>query len=134
MKRLPCMLLAGLVSACAGGMNSSVGTISDRDAQTLGPAVAEFVALRIRPGSSPIAVDWPQGDTTLAPAVQKALTAAGYTVASDAPHRLDYQAGALDDGVLLRLSLDGGDAARFYQRSPTDGLHASGPFSIRAAS
>jgi len=134
MKRMACILLAGLVGACADGMASSVGTISDRDAHTLGPAVADFVALGLQPAAGPIQVDWPQGDVTLAPAVQKALQDRGYTVAAGAPHRLQYQAGTLDDGVLLRLSLDGGDAARFYRRSPMDGLQASGPLSIRTAS
>ena len=135
MRRLACILLAGLLSACADGLTSEVGTISERDAQTLGPAIAEFVALRLRPNAGPIQVDAPRGDVTLAPAVENALRAAGYTVAAGpAPHRLDYQAGALDDGVLLRLSLDGGDAARYFRRSPLDGLQASGPFSIRSAS
>lgn len=133
MKHLSCVLLAGLLSACEGGMTSSVGTISDQDARTLGPAVAEFVRLRLQPSSGAIQLDAPPGDVTLGPSVQRALQVAGYTVAPGSPHRLQYQAGALDDGVLLRLSLDGGDGARFFLRA-TDGLVASGPFSVRAAS
>ena len=52
----------------------------------------------------------------LAPEVKSALERAGYKVRPDnARHRLRYQVVHLDNGVLVRLALDGADAARFYQ-------------------
>src|SRR5271165_2987982 len=130
-KTVPLLLL--LASGCASGMRSYVETITPDDTKTIGEGIVAFVRSRESPASGAIALEGPANDGLLAPEIQSELEAAGYKVGNgDARHRLRYQVTALDDGLLVRLSLDDGDAARFYQRD-FGKLSASGPFTFREA-
>jgi hypothetical protein len=131
-KAIPFLYLL-LVSGCASGLHSYVDTLTPADAKVIGEGVVVFVKERASPNSGAIALEGPHNDALLAPEIQTELEAAGYKVGEDgARHRLRYQVMTLDDGMLVRLSLDSGDAARFYQRS-FGTLSPSGPFTFREA-
>ena len=130
-KTVPLLLL--LASGCASGMRSYVETITPDDTKTIGEGIVAFVRGRESPASGAIALEGPANDGLLAPEIQSGLEAASYKVGNgDARHRLRYQVTTLDDGLLVRLSLDDGDAARFYQRD-FGKLSPSGPFTFREA-
>lgn len=129
-KSVLCLLL---VSGCASGLRSYVETITPDDAKAVGAGVVSFVQSRENPAAGAIALEGPANDALLGPEIQSELEAAGYKVESDnARHRLRYQVTTLDNGLLVRLSLDGGDAARFYERA-FGTLSPSGPFTFREA-
>lgn len=131
-KTIPALWLL-LASGCAGGMHSYVESLTPEDAKIVGAGIVEFVQARANPNSGGVAVEAPAADALLGPEVRSDLEAAGYKVGDEAHHRLRYQVTPLDDGMLVRLSLDGGDAARFYGRE-FGKLSPNGPFTLREAS
>jgi hypothetical protein len=137
MRRPPFLLLACSVSACASaGPSSSYvsGIGSDRDATRLATAAAEIAARKL-PSSAAVTLDpvpASQANNVLTPALRKALESRGFIVTDKSSHFLRYWAAPLDGGDLLRLSLDGVEASRFFIRSD-EGLEPGGPFTIRQA-
>ena len=123
-----------LLAGCATGIpNSYVEAVTSQDAKTIGEGIVAFVRDRQKPAAGPIALEVPEDDVLLAPEIKAALESAGYKVSGPgARHRLRYQVTPLGTGMLVRLSLDGGDAARFYQRN-LGTLAPNGPFTLREA-
>jgi hypothetical protein len=129
-KALPLLGMV-LMAGCAAPMASYVEPITSEDTKVISAGIGSFVSDRQTPNAGPIVLESPEGDALMAPEIKSALEAAGYkVVGSGGKHRLRYQVMALDTGVLMRLSLDGGDAARFYQRQAGT-LSPSGPFTFR---
>ena len=132
MKKAVAALGLLLMAGCANGIqNSYVEAITSADAKVIGSGITAFVSDRQKPGAGPIALEVPKGDGLLAPEIRSAMEGAGYKIVDvGGKHRLRYQVTPLDTGMLVRLSLDGGDAARFYERSAGT-LAPTGPFTSR---
>ncbi len=105
--------------------------------------MAEFVATRLRATSSTVALDPTlagQAGNALTPALASALQHRGFAVAeggqgqSAGAHRLRYLVTPLDNGDLVRLTLDGTvEGARFFVRTTAGGLHSGGPYTVTQA-
>lgn len=125
------LAFAVALSACAGG--SYVAAISTpREATPVADAIVDFTTAHLSGGS--IALDPAQAPNYVTPALMHGLKAAGFSVVkpgTEGAHRLRYLVTPLDNGDLVRITLDD-DAvgARFFARSRW-GLQAAGPFTVR---
>ena len=141
---LPFLAVAAL-SACAVGPNTSyVAPLRQpADAQVLADGMAEFVAMRLPAASSTVILDPTPSDqagTALTPAFAAALRRRGFAVAEhgDSPlqsaHHVRYLVTPLDNGDLVRLTLDGNtQGARFFVHNASGELQAGGPFTVLQA-
>ena len=138
------LVMAGSVAACALGSGSSYvdRVVTPADAKVLAGAMAEFVAGRLPAGSSAVILDptpSEQAANALTPAFVAALRDRGFAVADasqvGAPHtrRIRYLVTRLDNGNLLRVTIDDGaaEASRLFVRNSTGDLQAGGPFTVR---
>lgn len=131
MRRLSLALLLGL-GACASLPPSYVAPdLSAADGPVLAQGVAGFLSLR--GGGGAISIDAPAGDNVLGAEVDKAVRAAGFTVASSARQHLSYQIDQRPGGALVRVSLDGTRGARAYTRAVDGSLAPAGPYTITLA-
>jgi hypothetical protein len=137
-------VMASSVAACALGSDSSYvdRVATPWDAKVLAGAMADFVAGRLPAGSSAVSLDptpFEQASNTLTPAFIAALRDRGFAVAdasqlgAPASHRIRYLVTRLDNGDLLRVTIDGGaaEASRFFVRNSVGDLQAGGPFTVR---
>jgi hypothetical protein len=133
---------ASLISCAIGPDSSYVGELSaPGDAQILAAGMAEFVSTQLAAGSSTIALDPTPADqagNALTPAFAAALRRRGFAIedngqaATPTRHRLRYWMTPLDNGDLVRLSIDDRtEASRFFVRNSHGGLQAGGPFMVR---
>ncbi len=135
---------AAALAGCAVGPDTSYVAPVEReaDAQVLGSGVAAFVALRLPSGSAvalaPTA--WDQPSDAVTPVLAAALRQRGFAVAEgDQPaaanaHRVRYLVTSLDNGNLVRVTLDGAtEGARFFVRNTAGGLQAGGPYTMTQA-
>jgi hypothetical protein len=134
---------ASLISCAIGPDSSYVGELSaPGDAQILAAGMAEFVSTQLPAGSSTIALDPTPADqagNALTPAFAAALRQRGFAIADNrqqpattAAHHLRYWVTPLDNGDLVRLSIDDRtEASRFFVRNSRGGLQAGGPFMVR---
>jgi hypothetical protein len=135
----PLLALASLVSCAIGPDSSYVGELSaPGDARVLAAGMVEYVSTQLPAASSTIALDPTpanQAGNALTPAFTDALRRRGFAVADDsqvAAHHLRYWVTPLDNGDLVRLSIDDRtEASRFFVRNPHGGLQAGGPFMVR---
>ena len=139
---LSSLAAASLVSCAIGPDSSYVGELAaPGDAQILAAGMVEFVATQLPAGSSTIALDptpADQASNVLTPALTAALRRRGFAVADDrqalapAAHHVRYWVTPLDNGDLVRLSIDERtEASRFFVRNSRSGLQAGGPFMVR---
>lgn len=140
---LPC--LAALLTGCALGPNGSyVAQLQQpADAQVLANGMAAFVAMRLPAASSTVALDptpSEQAGNALTPSLASALRRGGFAVAEDrqtvpsGAHRLRYLVTSLDNGDLVRLTLDGvTEGSRFFVRNSAGDLQSGGPFMVMQA-
>jgi len=140
---LPC--LAALLTGCSFGPNSSyVAQLQQpTDAQVLAKGIAAFVAMRLPAASSTVALDPTPSDqarNSLTPALASALRRRGFAVAENgqpvaaSTHHLRYLVTPLDNGDLVRLTLDGAtEGSRFFVRNSAGGLQSGGPFTVTQA-
>jgi hypothetical protein len=139
---LPLLMAVALVSCTISPDNSYVGELAaPGDAQILAAGMVEFVATQLPAGSTTIALDptpADQASNVLTPTFTAALRRRGFAVADDkqvvapAAHRVRYWVTPLDNGDLVRLSIDGRtEASRFFVRNSRSSLQASGPFMVR---
>jgi hypothetical protein len=131
-----------LISCAIGSDSSYVGELSaPGDAQILAAGMTEFVSTQLPAGSSTIALDPTPADqagNALTPAFATALRRRGFAIADNgqaatpAAHHLRYWVTPLDNGDLVRLSIDDRtEASRFFVRNTRGGLQADGPFMVR---
>jgi len=137
------LLAAALLAACATGMDASyVGRLSGPDdVHTLAVGMAEFVSMELPAASSTVALDPTppeQANNTLTPAFGAALRSHGFAMAdatggaAPSAHHLRYWVTPLDNGDLVRLSIDGrAEGARFFVRNTYGALQSGGPFTVR---
>jgi hypothetical protein len=138
------LVMTGSVAACALGWgNSYVDRVeTPADARVLAGDVVDFVAGQLPAASSTvILVPTPtdQAANALTPALVAGLRDRGFAVADatlvGAPgaHRIRYLVTRLDNGDLLRVTIDGGaaEASRFFVRNSAGALQAGGPFTVR---
>jgi hypothetical protein len=140
---LPC--LAALLTGCALGPDSSyVAQLPQpADAETLANGIADFVAMRLPAASSTVELDPTPSDqarNSLTPALATALQRHGFAVAEDGQavtagaHHLRYLVTPLDNGDLVRLTLDdAAEGSRFFVRNAAGGLQSGGPFMVTQA-
>lgn len=131
---------ASLASCAVGPDSSYVGDLSaPGDAGILAAGMVEFVSTQLPAAASTIALDpTPPDQASLTPALTAALRRRGFAVADDkqaaAPvtHHLRYWVTPLDNGDVVRLSIDDRtEASRFFVRNSQGGLQAGGPFMVR---
>ena len=132
------------LAACAlGSGNSYVGQVdTPADAQVLAGDMAGFVAAQLPAASSTVVLDPTPSDQAgndLTPAFAAALRDRGFAVVDAeqagalGAHHIRYLATHLDNGDLVRVSIDGGtmEASRFFVRNTAGDLQAGGPFTVR---
>lgn len=142
--RFPLSLLAAALSAaCATGMDASyVGRLAGPgDAHALAAGMADFVSMELPAASSTVALDPTppeQANNALTPAFAATLRAHGFAVADatghagPSAHHVRYWVAPLDNGDLVRLSIDGRtEGARFFVRNAYGALQGGGPFTVR---
>lgn len=139
----PALLAMSVLAACALDPGSSyVGRLdTPADAQMLAAGMVDFVAAQLPAASSTVVLDptpTDQAGNALTPAFAAALRDRGFAVADtmqvDAPsvHQIRYLVTPLDNGELVRVSIDGSaEASRFFVRNTAGDLQAGGPFTIR---
>ena len=144
------MLLA--LSACASTRTRPVDAIAAADASFMAGEVAAYVAAELPPASSTVWLALPPAPpaskaapSPLGPAVAAALRDRGFAVvedsaASDGSHTVSVDAlelaganGTGTSGMLLKVSIDGAAASRWYEREASGGLAAGGAYTVRAA-
>ena len=110
------------------------------DAEILADGIAGFVAMRLPAASSTVALDQTRSDqarNSLTPALADALRRRGFAVAEGGQvvpagvHHLRYLVTSLDNGNLVRLTLDdGAEGSRFFVRNTAGELQPVGPFMV----
>lgn len=141
------------LSACASTRTRPVDAIAAADASFMAGEVAAYVAAELPPASSTVWLALPPAPAPeskvapapLGPAVAVALRDRGFAVvedsaASDGAHAVSVDALELAganaigaSGVLLKVSIDGAAASRWYERDASGGLAAAGAYTVRAA-
>jgi hypothetical protein len=125
------MVLPLLLAGCGGGWPSGsyVRSISDADATVLAPAVTRCLSDTLPSRRDVTLAPTASGDT-IAPLLSPLLAAAGFTVAPGGTP-VSYVAAPLDDGVLLRVSVNNREgASRFFVRSADGVLASAGPMTV----
>jgi hypothetical protein len=118
-----------LLAACGGSWPSGtyVRSVSEADAPVLAEAVADCLSDTI-PSRQDVKLE-SSGDP-IAPLLDPYLARVGFTVASTGLP-VSYVVTPLDDGVLLRISVDNREGAtRFFKRSANGVLAAAGPTTV----
>lgn len=140
---VPC--LVALLAGCSFGPSSSyVAQLQQpADAKVLADSMAAFVATRLPAASSTLALDPTPSDqagNSLIPALASALRRRGFAVAergqpvTAGAHHLRYLVTPLDNGDLVRLTLDDAtEGSRFFVRNSAGGLQSGGPFTVTQA-
>ena len=137
--------LVALQASCALGPDRSyVADLQQpADAAVLADGMAAFVAGQLPARSSTVTLDPTlagQAGNALTPALASALRHRGFAVAEGGQgqpagaHRLRYIVTQLDNGDLVRLTLDGAtEGARFFVRNAAGGLQSGGPYTVTQA-
>lgn len=134
-----------LLAACASKPGGSyVGPLQQPgDAEALAGAMAEFVADRLPAASSTVTFDptpRDQAGNTVTAALTFALRRRGFAVdeggqpAPAGAHQLRYLVTPMDNGTLLRLTIDENTrGSRFFARDAAGQLRAGGPYTVTLA-
>ncbi len=138
------LVMTGPVAACAlWSGDSYVDRLeTPADARVLADDMADIVARQLAPASSTLILDptpSEQAANNLTPAFVAALRDRGFAVAdarqaaAPSAHRIRYLVTRLDNGDLLRVTIDGGaaEASRFFVRNSAGALQAGGPLTLR---
>lgn len=151
MSRLVLLLVALALSACASTTRTRpVDALALADAPFLAGEAAAYVASELPPASSTVWISLPASPATVnAPAAPigaataSALRDRGFAVVEGdeaAGHAVSVDAITLAGrtesgpaGVLLKVSIDGAAASRWYDRDAAGALSAGGAFTVRAA-
>jgi hypothetical protein len=131
----PRLLAAALaLSGCAAGQTTASGPVVSRvegvdaaDLDTLADAAVDLVRGQASATDGTIGLQ-SAGDDRFTPRLVDKLNEAGYGVVNG--DRLRYQVGPLGDALMLRVSIDGRDAARLYARDKDGRLGPAGPLSV----
>jgi hypothetical protein len=133
------LVLAGCASSSGGFNRSYEMAVPQSNAPELAGAVTEFVTHQATP-TEPVWLETPKlgGATdTVTPLIQDELRRHGYRIATTddppATHVRWEIALVHDMGVLLRISLNNGDAAKLFTRSKSGALVPVSPFIVRAS-
>ena len=152
MSRALLVLALLALSACASTRTRPGDALAAADASFMASEVAAYVAVELPPASSTVWLALPSAPAPeskvapapLGPAVAAALRDRGFAVvedsaASDGAHAVSVDAlelagsSAAGAGVLLKVSIDGAAASRWYEREASGGLAAAGAYTVRAA-
>jgi hypothetical protein len=130
MKAVRTIPLLALLAACSSWPQGSYVSVTDSDARVLAPDIANFVS-RTLPSGSYVNLEGAGKSDPIAAELAVDLRTSGVNEAP-AGHRLQYVAAPMQDGVFLRISIDGTHGgSRFYSREGGR-LHAAGPMMVAA--
>ena len=140
-KSLPLIVAATMLSGCAYDPDGSYvePLTAPADATVLAGAMTEFVSMRLPAARNALILQVTsagQASNAVTPLLTDDLRRRGFALVADGTegaHRVRYLVTPLDQGDLVRLSLDGGntEASRFFVRTMAGALQAGGPFTIR---
>lgn len=144
-RALAVLVLAAALPGCSslGGLGAVLGvgsdtgssvstTIEPGDAPVLAASITDLVARRVSHSAGPIRLDAADGDGLLGPELARSLEGAGYRLAdAGRGYRISYRVASLNEGILVRVGLNGAQAARVYARGREGVLTPRGPFSLR---
>jgi hypothetical protein len=102
--------------------------MSDAGGATVAADIVQLVQMRLQPGSGPVSVTGP--DPYVGRYLDTMLRAGGYHLTDRAQHLVSYRLAPFGSELLVRVHIDGIDAARLYRASPTGGLEPASPFSV----
>jgi|tagenome__1003787_1003787.scaffolds.fasta_scaffold18895072_2 hypothetical protein len=133
MIRIALLALVLVLAACAGTpAGTPRGSVAEGlrpgDAEVLAAAATDLIRQSAEPGDGPLGVRT-NGDAEFTPVLLDHLRRAGFIVTGG--ERLRYQIGPIAEGMMVRVMLDGGDAARLYVRDRDGGLVPRGPVTVR---
>lgn len=131
---LACLLIAGCASTSGGLGHSEYYPTDPKDAPVLAQGITEFVAQKQSPGDGAIVFQPVDESDPVATDLRKNLMARGYQVnvgAGPINRVLKYEIGPFQHSILVRVSLNGGDAAKLYTRTTDGTLAAASPFTSR---
>lgn len=138
------LLLASGLAACAGNPATSyvAPLTGPTDAQIIAGEITDFMALSLPAATTTLALEAPAADqssNTLTPILTAALRRRGFATvdfdedaSSSGVRRMRYQVTPMDNGDLVRLTIDGGaiQSSRFLARNSAGSLQAGGPFTV----
>lgn len=132
------------LAGCAGVVDASyVGPLAaPADAAVLASGITEFMAARLSPATTTLALDPLASDQTsnaLTPALTASLRKRGFATveaggaAPPGARHVRYWITPMGTGNLVRLTIDGGaiEGSRFFIRNSKGGLQAGGPFTVK---
>jgi hypothetical protein len=137
-KVAPALFAALMLSACAGTMHSGSSGANDGsmvegvepgDRKVLADAAVDLVRRNADSANGSIGVQQAP-DMEFTPILLDGLRRAGFGV--ERGDRLIYQIGPIAEGMMLRVSIDGKDAARLYTRNKDGALEPKGPVTVRS--
>lgn len=120
-----------MVGACAASWPTAsyVSNVTEgSDVDVLASSIADYVAGALPPGSS-VAVEPAQPGNTIAPQLDAALARDGLQQ-DPRGHRVQYIAEPLDEGIMLRVSIDNDQGATCYFTHAGSFLQAGGPMMV----
>jgi hypothetical protein len=118
-----------LLGACASPWPSgSYVAVNQDDSAVLAPAIASYLAGAIPTGSA-ITIEPAKSDDLIAPVLAADLDREGVPRSTDG-HRVVYVAEPMDDGVFLRVSIDGREGGSRYFSRANGTLSPAGPMMV----
>jgi hypothetical protein len=125
--RAPIVLLAGFLAAC-GGTESYVRSVSPADAETIAPAIADYLSKTLPTGSS-VAVSAAKNDPVFP--VLVADIDREQLIQSPGGTPVQYIVTPFDNGVLVRISVaEKNRGTRYFLRAPSGALTPFGPLTV----
>jgi hypothetical protein len=137
---LPFLVLAALAGCAADGGSYVAGLGAPDDARAVAADLVEFVAGQLPATTTTLALDptpGDQADNVFTPEFADALRRRGFALAdanegAAQVHHVRYLVTPLDNGDLIRLSINGDtEATRFFARNSAGALQPGGPFLVR---
>jgi type IV secretion system protein TrbH len=127
--RAAILALPVLLGACAPSWPSgSYVAVTQDDAAVLAPAIANYVAGAVSAGD-PVVIVQARSDDLIAPLLASALDREGVPRSADG-HLVQYVAGPMDSGVLLRVSIDGREGGSRYFSRTNGTISPAGPMMV----
>lgn len=137
------MLCAAVLLAGCTTTAKRDAALATKDAVFLADQIAGYVGDRLPAASTTVWLTVPaplkgQPPLALNTEVPVALRSRGFAVAEGeqaaaSEHRIAWSAVGLDDGVVVKVTLDGHEAARWYSRDPAGLLEPASAFTVRVS-
>jgi hypothetical protein len=128
MKAIRVLPVIALLGACSAWPQGSYVSVSDGDAHVLAPDIANYVS-RTLPSGSYVSLEGAGKNDPIAQRLTLDLRSDGVEEAPGG-HKVQYIAAPMQDGVFLRVTIDGTQGgSRFYTREGGN-LDPAGPMMV----